>query len=174
METRTLPYIACPLLCTYIFWCSEPCLALTPLSQGIYSSPESFVDFQNAKLLARTLALWTIHSSFFGSIISISLFIFKCFFVLVIIMERRGGQYSVTNCRNVGAMLGCRCDVSAFILRRSMCRPSKIDDRCVDLRRSMCRLSKIDVPTFEDRWRCVDLRRPMIDVKLCCHTCSKH
>ena len=59
-------------------------------------------------------------------------------------MERRGGQYSVTNCRNVGAMLGCRCDVSVFNLRRSMCRPSKIDDRCVDLRRSMCRLSKID------------------------------
>ena len=56
----------------------------------------------------------------------------------IIIMERRGGQYSVTNCRNVGAMLGCRCDVSAFNLRRSMCRPSKIDDRCVDLRRSMC------------------------------------
>ena len=58
-------------------------------------------------------------------------------------MERRGGQYSVMNCRNVGAMLGCRCDVSAFDLnevglllkesqekgcmRRSMCRPSKIE-----------------------------------------------
>ena len=60
----------------------------------------------------------------------------------------------------------CRCDVSAFDLRKSMCRPSKIeyrsskiyddrsicrplriDDRCVDLRRWM-----IDVPTFEDRW----------------------
>ena len=72
----------------------------------------------------------------------------------IIIMERLGGQYSVTNCRNVGAMLGCRCDVSAFNLRRSMCRPSKIDDRCVDLRRSMCRLSKIDD-------RCANLRRSM-------------
>ena len=30
---------------------------------------------------------------------------------------------------------------------RSMCRPSRIDDRCVNLRRWM-----IDVPTFEDRW----------------------
>ena len=40
-------------------------------------------------------------------------------------LERSCGQYSVTN---------CRCDVSAF-----------------DLRRSMCRLSKIDVLTFEDR-----------------------
>ena len=66
-------------------------------------------------------------------------------------MERRGGQYSVTNCRNVGAILGCRYDVSAFNLRRSMCRPSKIDvsnfeDRRADLRRSMalCRPSKTD------------------------------
>ena len=71
-----------------------------------------------------------------------------------ITMERRCGQYSVTNCGNVGAMLGCRCDVSAFDLRKSMCRPLKIDvltlkidDRCVDLRRWM-----VDVPTFEDRW----------------------
>ena len=57
-----------------------------------------------------------------------------------------------------------RCDVSAFILGRSMCRPSKIDDRCVDRRRSMymCRLSKIDVSTFGDRR--VDLRRSMVDV----------
>ena len=39
----------------------------------------------------------------------------------------------------------CRCDVSAFDFRRSMCRPSKIDDRCVDVRGSM-----IDVSTFED------------------------
>ena len=31
----------------------------------------------------------------------------------------------------------------------------------------MCRPSKID-------GRCVDLQRPMIDVKLCCYTCSKH
>ena len=71
----------------------------------------------------------------------------------VIIMERRGGQHSVMNCRNVGAMLGCRCDVSAFSLRRSMCRPSKIDVSTFEDRRSMCRPSKIDgvVSTFEDR-----------------------
>ena len=58
-------------------------------------------------------------------------------------LERSCGQYSVTN---------CRCDVSAF-----------------DLRKSMCRLSKIDVATFEDRChdvltfedRCIDLRRSM-------------
>ena len=74
-------------------------------------------------------------------------------------------------------MTNCRCDVSAFDLRRSMRRLSKIDvstfeDRCVALRRSMsrcvdlpismCRLSKINVSTFGDG--CVDLRRPMIDV----------
>ena len=75
-------------------------------------------------------------------------------------LERSCGQYLVTN---------CRCDVSAFDLRKSMCRLSKIDvatfeDRCialrrstidvtcVDLRRSMCRPSEIDVLTFEDRW----------------------
>ena len=80
-------------------------------------------------------------------------------------LERSCGQYSVTN---------CRCDVSAFDLRKSMCRLSKIDvatfeDRCIALRRStidvtMCRPSKIDdrrvdlrrsvidVSTFEDRW----------------------
>ena len=63
-------------------------------------------------------------------------------------------NYSVTKCRNVSAMLGCRCDVSAFTLRRSRCRPSKIDERCVDLQRSMCRLSKLDD-------RCADLRRSM-------------
>ena len=56
-------------------------------------------------------------------------------------MEFCRGQYSVTE---------CRCDVSAFDLRKSMRRPSKNDvstfeDRGVDLRRSM-----IDVPTFED------------------------
>ena len=55
-------------------------------------------------------------------------------------MECRGGQYSVTNCRNVGAMFPpsifedrCRpskIDVSTFEDRRSMCRPSKTDDRC--------------------------------------------
>ena len=120
-------------------------------------------------------------------------------------------------------MLGCRCEVSAIDLWRSMCWPSKIDvstfeDWCVDLRRSMCWPSKIDVSTFEDRWsmcqpskidvltfedwcvdfwwlmmdvstfedwwsmcrpskidgRCFILWRPMIDVKLCCYTCSKH
>ena len=87
-------------------------------------------------------------------------------------MERRCGQYSVTN---------CRCDVYAFNLRRLMCRPSMIDvstfeDRCVDFRRSMidvstfedrrsmCRLSKIGVSTFGDR--CVDLRKSMIDVSI--------
>ena len=67
-------------------------------------------------------------------------------------LERSCGQYSVTN---------CRCDVSAFDLRKLMCRLSKIDvatfeGRCVALRRStidvtMCRPSKIDVLTFEDR-----------------------
>ena len=68
-------------------------------------------------------------------------------------LEGSCGQYSVAN---------CRCDVSAFDLRKSMWRLSKVDDRChdvstfedrcVDLRRSMCRLSEIDVLTFEDRW----------------------
>ena len=57
-------------------------------------------------------------------------------------MECGGGQYLVTNCRNVGAMLSCRCDVSAFDLRRSMCRPSKIDVLTFEDRRS--------VSTFED------------------------
>ena len=74
-------------------------------------------------------------------------------------LERSCGQYSVTN---------CRCDVSAFDLRKSMCRLSKIDvatfedrcialedrrsmSRCVDLRRSMYRPSEIDVLTFEDQ-----------------------
>ena len=72
-------------------------------------------------------------------------------------------QYSVAN---------CRCDVSAFDLRKSMWRLSKIDvatfedrciafrrsmSRCVDLRRSMCRPSKIDV---------VDLRRSVIDMSI--------
>ena len=98
-------------------------------------------------------------------------------------LEGSCGQYSVTN---------CRCDVSAFDLRRcvdfrrSMWRLSKIDvspfedrwsmSRCVDLRRSMCRPSEIDVLTFEDRWStcrpskigdwCVDLRRSVIDVSI--------
>ena len=48
--------------------------------------------------------------------------------ILGITMELHCGQYSVTNCRNVGVMLGCRCDVSAFDLHSS----------------------KIDVSTFED------------------------
>ena len=83
-------------------------------------------------------------------------------------------------------MTNCRCDVSAFDLRRSMCRLSKIDDRCVDFQRSMRRPSKIDVSPFENRCHdastfgdrcvdfrrsvstfgdgCVDLRKPMIDV----------
>ena len=92
-------------------------------------------------------------------------------------LEGSCGQYSVAN---------CRCDVSAFDLRKSMWRLSKIDvatfedrcgdfrrsmyrlskidesrsmSRCVDHRRSMCRPSEIDVLTFEDR--CVDLRRSM-------------
>ena len=75
-------------------------------------------------------------------------------------LEGSCGQYSVAN---------CRCDVSAFDLRKSMWQLSKIDvspfedrrsmSRCVDLRRSMCRPSKIVVSTFEDR--CVDLRRSM-------------
>ena len=71
----------------------------------------------------------------------------------IIIMERRGGQYSVTKGRNVGAMLGCRCDVSAFYLRISMCQPSKIDVSTFEDRRSMCQPSKIDgvVLTIEDR-----------------------
>ena len=75
-------------------------------------------------------------------------------------LEGSCGQYSVTN---------CRCDVSAFDLRKSMWRLSKIDvatfeDRCGEFRRSMYRPSKIDdrchdVSTFEDR--CVDFRRSM-------------
>ena len=52
--------------------------------------------------------------------------------ILGITMERRCGQLSVTNCRNVGAMFPRRL--------------SKIDDRCVDLRGSM-----VVVSTFEDR-----------------------
>ena len=59
-------------------------------------------------------------------------------------LERSCGQYSVTN---------CRCDVSAFDLRKSV---STFEDRCGDFRRSMYRPSKIDdrchdVLTFEDR-----------------------
>ena len=75
-------------------------------------------------------------------------------------LEGSCGLYSVAN---------CRCDVSAFDLRKSMWRLSKIDvatfeDRCIAFRRStidvtMCRPSKNDVSTFGDR--CVDLRRSM-------------
>ena len=88
-----------------------------------------------------------------------------CNFVYSRDLERSCEQYSTTNCR-------CDIDVSAFDLRRSMRRLSKMDDRCVDFQRSicrpskidvtMCRPSKIDVSTFGDG--CVDLRRPMIDV----------
>ena len=79
--------------------------------------------------------------------------------ILGITVERRCGQYLVTNCRNVGAMFlpsifedqcvdlrRSMIDVSTFEDRQSMCRPSRIDEGCVDLRRWM-----IDVPTFEDR-----------------------
>ena len=66
-------------------------------------------------------------------------------------LEGSCGQYSVAN---------CRCDVSAFDLRKSMWRLSKIDVSTIDV--TMCRPSKIDVSTFGDR--CVDLRRSMIDV----------
>ena len=90
--------------------------------------------------------------------------------ILSITMEHRCGQYSVTNCRNVGVM---------FL-------PSIFEDRCVDLRRSRvvdastfenrCRPSKIDVSTFEDRrsmcrpsriegGRCIDLRKSMSTFK---------
>ena len=73
-------------------------------------------------------------------------------------LEGSCGQYSVAN---------CRCDVSAFDLRKSMWRNSKIDVSPFEDRRStidvtMCRPSKIDVSTFGDRR--VDLRRSMIDV----------
>ena len=42
-------------------------------------------------------------------------------------LERSCGQYSVTN---------CRCDVSAFDLRKSMCRLSKIDVAIFEYRRT--------------------------------------
>ena len=86
------------------------------------------------------------------------------------ILEGSCGQYSVAN---------CKCDVSAFDLRKSMWRLLKIDvttfedrciafrrsmSRCVDLRRSMCRPSEIDVSTFEDRR--VDLRISVIDMSI--------
>ena len=70
--------------------------------------------------------------------------------ILGITMERRCGQYSLTE---------CRCDLSVFNLRRSMCRPSKIDVSTFEDRRSMCQPSRIDD-------RCVNLRGSMIDVKL--------
>ena len=73
-------------------------------------------------------------------------------------LEGSCGQYSVAN---------CRCDVSAFDLRKSMWRNSKIDvatfeDRCVAFRRSTIDDRCHDVSTFGDRR--VDLRRSMIDV----------
>ena len=96
-------------------------------------------------------------------------------------MERRCGQYSVTNCR---MLLRCWVNIGVMFpplirwvdLRRSMCRPSTIfdvstfKDRCVDLRRSMCRtfrdrcvdLRRLMCRTFRNR--CVDLGRSMIDV----------
>ena len=57
-------------------------------------------------------------------------------------MERRCGQYSVTN---------CRCDVGLSV-RCFHLRSSKIDDRR-SMRRSM----------VDDRWSMVDGRRSMID-----------
>ena len=88
----------------------------------------------------------------------------------ITMMKRCCGRYSVTNYRcDVGLSVRCFHLLSSNIgvdFRRSMCRPSEIDDRCVNLRRSMCRPSRI-----EDR--CVGLPS-MIDVKLCCYTCSKH
>ena len=84
-------------------------------------------------------------------------------FVYSKVLEGSCGEYSVAN---------CRCDVSAFDLRKSMWRLSKIDvatfeDQCIAFQRStidvtMWRPSKIDVSTFGDR--CVDLRRSMIVV----------
>ena len=86
--------------------------------------------------------------------------------ILGITMECRCGQYSVANCRNVGAMfppsifkdrcVDLRRSMSTFEDRRSMCRPSRIDDRCVDLRRN----NHIDHPSKMDD-RCADLRRSM-------------
>ena len=59
-------------------------------------------------------------------------------------LEGSCGQYSVAN---------CRCDVSAFDLRKSMWRNSKIDVATFEDRFdvTMCLPSKIDVSTFEDR-----------------------
>ena len=59
-------------------------------------------------------------------------------------MQRRCGQYSVTNCRCDVAMLRC------FHLRSSNIDMSIFEDRCVDFQRLMCRPSEIDVSTFED------------------------
>ena len=78
-------------------------------------------------------------------------------------LERSCEQYSVTN-NIVGVMfLPSIFENRCVDFRRSMYRPSKIDDRChdvstfedrcVDLRRSMCRPSEIDVLTFEDQDR---------------------
>ena len=71
-------------------------------------------------------------------------------YIGIIIMERRGRQYSVTECRrDVGLSVRCfRLQSSKIDLRRSM-----IDVSTFENRRSMCRPSKIDgvVSTFEDR-----------------------
>ena len=86
--------------------------------------------------------------------------------LIVRTLERSCGKNSAAN--NY-----CRCDVSAFDLRRSMCRLSKIDVLTFDNR---CRPSEIDVLTFDNRCRpseinvltfddrCVDLRISVIDV----------
>ena len=62
------------------------------------------------------------------------------------------------------SVINCRCDVFAFDLRRSMCRPSKIDvstfeDRCVDLRRSM--------------WNYVATLAQNIDTLVVCELCRR-
>ena len=58
-------------------------------------------------------------------------------------LEGSCGQYSVAN---------CRCDVSAFDLRRPTHRPS-----IIDLRRSTHRSPKVDTSIFEGQH--IDLRR---------------
>ena len=83
-----------------------------------------------------------------------------CNFVYSRDLERSCGQYSTTN---------CRCDVSAFDLRRSMRRLSMIDvstfkDRYVALRRSCDALRRLMSRCVDVGDRCVDLRRSVIDV----------
>ena len=70
-------------------------------------------------------------------------------YIIIIIINNYGAPWwtifgdELSECRRD---VGLSCDVSAFNLRRSMCRLSKIDDRCVDLRRSkaLCQPSKTD------------------------------